>query len=466
MIYTSRGLFCRYGEYRRNMNINLREEETSQYILFYQEFLDEVQSLNSKVTDVLNEVMKQSKYDKLQCQISEIIDAYMETIVNDIESSVFRTWQESEGSLRACLRIYRAGDAADEVCAQLEHQMEDLMKDILRIEKADLVITERPIVSEEGLVQLEDICRTAQTEIQNLKVEYTSQVSDQESGNDIYGTLRPLIEGVVSNMEVFFEASLNSFLELHAFVSEISGQLHNIEEERGGYGDGDSQNPLQNQSKISDINERIATSNSSLIDTLFITGNGFDMAHGINSSYIDFRNYLNKIIPENVLKEFCDLFNNRSFSEVFNILYDKKIFEIENEYAADIIDEKICLAFVYAIVETEVNPGSWGDFENALNFKVVFKDFIEYLEGGEINSENKLISPVVVLADNKTVYHFDRYDVKEVREVIHNLSMIINKSVCTMQKYFRQWIVDNINGKNMLKSQEKLSKLMMPISYV
>ena len=215
------------------MNINLREEATSQYILFYQGFLEEVQTINRKVTDVLNEVMQQSKYDKLQRSISEIIDAYAEMITNSIEGGVFSTWQESKGSLRACLRIYRAGDAADEVCAQIEHQMGDLMQDILRIEKANLVITERPIVSEEGLVQLEDICCTAQTEIQNLKVEYISQVSDQESGNDIYGTLRPLIEGVVSNMEIFFEASLNSFLELHAFVSGISGQFHNLAEGQG-----------------------------------------------------------------------------------------------------------------------------------------------------------------------------------------------------------------------------------------
>ena len=153
--------------------------------------------------DVLNAVMQQSKYDKLQHRISGIIDAYMETIVNNIETGVFQTWQESEGSLRSCLRTYRAGDAADEVCAQIEQQMEDLMQDILKIEKADLIVTERPVVSEDGLEQLEDICRTAQTEIQNLKTEYASQVSSKELDNDIYGTLRPLIEGVATNMEAF-----------------------------------------------------------------------------------------------------------------------------------------------------------------------------------------------------------------------------------------------------------------------
>ena len=215
------------------MNINLREDATTQYISFYQRYLEDVQTLNNKVMDILNEVMQQSKYDKLQHRISGIIDAYMETIVNNIETGVFQTWQESEGSLRSCLRTYRAGDAADEVCAQIEQQMEDLMQDILKIEKADLIVTERPVVSEDGLEQLEDICRTAQTEIQNLKTEYASQVLSEELDNDIYGTLRPLIEGVATNIEAFFEASLNSFIELHEFVSGISTQLHDIAEENG-----------------------------------------------------------------------------------------------------------------------------------------------------------------------------------------------------------------------------------------
>lgn len=55
------------------MNINLREEETIQYMLFYQRYLEDVQTLNNKVMDVLNEVMQQSKYDKLQQMVKELI---------------------------------------------------------------------------------------------------------------------------------------------------------------------------------------------------------------------------------------------------------------------------------------------------------------------------------------------------------------------------------------------------------
>ena len=102
------------------MNFSLREEDTVKYISFYQKYLEEVQQLNKKVTDELNEVMLESKYDKLQNRISGIIDTYMETIVGNIENGLFLNWVESNGSLRSCLRTYRAGESADAVCAQIE----------------------------------------------------------------------------------------------------------------------------------------------------------------------------------------------------------------------------------------------------------------------------------------------------------------------------------------------------------
>ncbi len=215
------------------MNFSLREEDTEGYFSFYKRYLEEVQQLNKRITDELNEVMQASKYDKLQRRISGIIDAYMETIVNDIENGLFSNWVESNGSLRACLRMYRAGELADEVGAQIEQNMGDLMQDILKIEKVDVIITERPIVSEDGLERLEDVCRNAQTEIQNIKSEYISQVDNKKDENEIFGTLRLLFEGVSVNLESFFEASLNSFIELHEFVGYISTQLHNITEKNG-----------------------------------------------------------------------------------------------------------------------------------------------------------------------------------------------------------------------------------------
>lgn len=227
------------------MNINLREEETREYISLYQSYLEEIQVLNHKVTDVLNEIMLQSRYDRLQQQISRIIDVYTETIVNNGESGVFAVWEESEGSLRSCLRTYKAGNAADEICAQIERQMGDLMQDILKIDKADVIVTERPIVSEDGLEQLEDICRSAQTDIQDIKSNYLHQIINREDENEIYSTLKPLFEGISASLENFFAASLNSFIELREFVRSISLKLQNADID---YETNDMQQPVKDVS--------------------------------------------------------------------------------------------------------------------------------------------------------------------------------------------------------------------------
>ena len=62
------------------MRINLREEETLIYANVFSEYMEKIQDLNKKVNDVLNEVMEESKYDKLQKLVSNIIDTYTETI--------------------------------------------------------------------------------------------------------------------------------------------------------------------------------------------------------------------------------------------------------------------------------------------------------------------------------------------------------------------------------------------------
>lgn len=207
------------------MKFSLREDETDAYVSFYQQFLEEVQSLNRKVTGGWNEVLQQSKYDELQRRISELIDGYTEVIIDKIEGNQFAAWQESNGSLRACLKGYQAGDAADEVCGQIEQKMKDLMQETLKIEKAEIVLTERPMVSEVGLTQVEEVCQNALTEIQDIRSNYIAQAETKSDDNDIYGTLKPLFEGVAGSIEAFYEESHVNFDKMHEFVRTFSDNL-------------------------------------------------------------------------------------------------------------------------------------------------------------------------------------------------------------------------------------------------
>lgn len=213
------------------MNINLRIEAINRYVSLYQNYLEDTQRLNVRVMEVFNLVMQRSRYDKLQILISNMIDVYMETILNNIENSLFASWELSNASLRACLRLYHAGAEADAVCALVEQRMNRLMIDILKIEKENWIPAEHPIISGDGLELLEDICRKAQTNITALTQRYLAKVDAETADNDIFGTLRPLIAGISSNLEALFGTFLQRFAQLHEFVRENAQRLRNITEE-------------------------------------------------------------------------------------------------------------------------------------------------------------------------------------------------------------------------------------------
>lgn len=228
------------------MNVNLRVEETTEYLSVFKAFIEDISQLNKKVLDVQYEVLQQAQYEQLQQYLFRIIDVYEEVVINNIDNGVlFSAWTESKGSLRACLRTYKAGDSADEVCAQIELTMGDLMLDALKIEKIDAVITARPIVTENGIEKLEEICREARGEIQDIKENYIAQAESKSTDNEIYGTLISLFVGVASNLEVFFEAAQKGFEDLHAFLNTISVQLKNVVEENSV---GESLNTIKNTS--------------------------------------------------------------------------------------------------------------------------------------------------------------------------------------------------------------------------
>ncbi len=417
------------------MNINLREEATTQYISFYRGYLEDVKSLNNKVMDILNEVMQQSKYDKLQNMISQIIDAYMDTIVNNIKNGVFHTWQESEGSLRACLKMYRAGDAADEVCVQIEQQMEDLMQDILKIEKADLIVTERPIVSEEGLEQLEDICRTAQTEIQNLKTEYASQVSTKKSDNDIYGTLRPLIEGVAANMEAFFEASLNSFVELHEFIRGIWTFTEEMQN------NGDKSVTGSSSDSIGDFAELKSpkTKDRKEDEFIFIAGSYFDVANGVDSRYVVFRSFLNKKIGKN--DKYKILIENKEFDKIIKEMYQG---ELKEEFISR-------LQLLFTLVDENSKEldnekyDEWKSLEDSLNFTTFLNNVIYSIEGDGLCASSSL------------EYLYNTID-KDVKEILNGLFDTLSKSLRDFKRVFIEWIKEDVEPQIKDLPNEKSNK--------
>lgn len=223
------------------MKINLREDGTEEYVSLYRNYLENIQNLNAEVSDVFNEVMMQTRYERLQRTVSDIIDGYQEMIVDSIETEIFETWQGSGGSLKDCLGKYCAGDAACAVGGQVESQMQEISREILKIQKDIPGETATPVVSEEGLDKLEEICRRAGEQLSDLRSDYLRRVNMAAESNDIFGTLLPLMEAVCARLGKFLEDSLHSFERLHEFVLQNALELRHLTEENSGTAGGGEQ---------------------------------------------------------------------------------------------------------------------------------------------------------------------------------------------------------------------------------
>lgn len=311
------------------MKINLREEETNNYISLYKNFLEDIQKINYDTTIVLNEVMKESKYDKLQKLISDIMDSYEETIVNQVETNIFSNWEESDASLCSCLKQYRAGEAANEVCLIIEQQMKDLMSNILKIEKEEIIITDRPVINESGLETLENICKTSQSSVEDVRSSYISQIQTKTEENNIYGTLLPLIESISKNMEVFFETSRNQFCELHEFVQQISSKLHTIAEE---YSVKSTEQPVN--TATSSVNKKITNDLVRMVNTMTTQKNSNSFSEFKKITELLYNTISNealnkkKKIPYSVIVKIAPIYRT-FYQEYGNILKDN--FKIPEE---------------------------------------------------------------------------------------------------------------------------------------
>lgn len=134
------------------------------------------------------------------------------------------------------------------------------------------------------------------------------------------------------------------------------------------------------------------------MSSLFILGNGFDMAHGLPTKYLDFKNFLNDLYPD--AEEFCD--------EQFDI-YDYATM-YEDDFAAEIL--------FYAM--NNASGKEWNDFENALgNINFYKKIPRRNKEVGEID-HNQAMVDYMLAADA--------------------ISNLIIQSTKHWQDFFRLWI--------------------------
>jgi hypothetical protein len=216
------------------MRFSLSEDATSSYTAVYSDYINDIQGVNIRMSNIFESNMQSTKYDVLQRLISRISEVYSEVIQDDINSGLVNEWEDSEASLVAFLRNYHAGESAEGIGSLTQTGLEDIMIDTLRIDRVDAILTDRPVVSDAGLQELKDACRNSMAEIEEIKERYRSKIDDEYEENEIFGTLIPLIDGVSAKMINFLDGAGIAFDNLHEFVLDNAQKMRNIVEEENG----------------------------------------------------------------------------------------------------------------------------------------------------------------------------------------------------------------------------------------
>lgn len=409
------------------MNINLREEATSEYLSLYENFLDEIESLNKKIVDGFYEEMQKSKYDKFQRFIFGVMSTYADIIVNG-ETNIISIWLESPVNLHSYLKDYRAGEAAEEVCVQIEHQMEELTYSKLSIEEIEPIISDRPIVSEEGFSVIEGLCKTAQIEVQEIKNRFLSQISSKEVDNNIYKTLTPLIESTSNVINSFYEVTLNAFTKIHEYVINIINGTYDTNED-GNYdiGQDNADNILNTYAGSNSENLRLGNNPQDtfkdLTDSIYRT---------IEREYYCKLDGKEKTIPYDAVAELMHVY--KSFYNKFG-MYLKDNFNSPEERKNFINTEYINVTQERNNVKY-FNSGDWEKFKAQVHDTYSVFEFAADMEKnialdcirGKANDNNftygayVLFTPIlkgyVETADNEQYEQFKEWAVDEIDKIL------------------------------------------------
>lgn len=203
------------------VRFSLREEDVEEFIDYFRLYLDGIAKINDRLSQILNEEMKNTKYDELQTIISKILDQYQETVNNNIDYGVFSLWAESEVSLVACIRNYEAGEDAENVGLFIQNKLADLMQQLLQITKVEFSVPDRPVLSDESFEKIEDILKVSVVENQDLRNVCINNLTDKsENNNNIYGVLAPLVHKIYCSLDDFLNSAFNQVKKLHEITQE------------------------------------------------------------------------------------------------------------------------------------------------------------------------------------------------------------------------------------------------------
>lgn len=156
--------------------------------------------------------------------------------------------------------------------------------------------------------------------------------------------------------------------------------------------------------------------------TILVTGNGFDLFHGLPTSYMDFMNITNKLIKKSKGESIDVLFKdvNGIIKDNFNDNnLNNLLFTIENRFWDD-ADKNIWFQYFNFLIEKKVVINTWIDFENEIQ-KILIE--VDKANNSIMNIEKPTYSKKFIISSGKK--GFETKDFSSKMKYIEKIGFLI-----------------------------------------
>ena len=167
------------------MKFDLRESAIMEYLQLIEHFLDEVESVNSKMVENLSDVLKRTEYEYLQKNIADILARYNEYL-SDLQNGIYEKWCGSEHSLLSVMKQYYIGEKGEETCINVQKKIGSMVSEHLKF--VDILYTqpERPRVSVEDFDNIRQFLKTYTNQAELCYSNVCNMINKYTQDNEIY----------------------------------------------------------------------------------------------------------------------------------------------------------------------------------------------------------------------------------------------------------------------------------------
>ena len=217
------------------MRFDMSESELAAFEGFVQDFLSDVQQSSALMNNKINEILVNTRYNRLQKWIMNMMDQYNDLIEKQLISNTYDVWMSSDGSFVNLMSLYQIGEDAEAVCRQVQDRLGTMIGETLKVDALVVEIdTSNPIISLEDYESVNSACTEFINDLDDISNVYNSKLSTSMDDNDIYRSLPGLINGIKVFIENFVQAEISAVEKEKNEVQQIAERIRKANEELTG----------------------------------------------------------------------------------------------------------------------------------------------------------------------------------------------------------------------------------------